>query len=81
MAVLDTPETRRKIIDMMWDLAYRRMEGHDSNDIPPDATEVWDQFKTQLEEIGLELTVIHADGSEATVPMELIEEATRGGRG
>lgn len=77
--MLDTPERRRKIVDMLWELAFRRIEGPDSQGGPVDPDEVWKQFKQQLADVGLELTVVASDGSERVIPAadldELLEEA------
>jgi hypothetical protein len=73
--VLDSPERRRKVIDMLWDLAYRRVEGGDNSigDFVP-ADQVWEQFKTQLGDLGLELTVVPSDGSEVVIPLSILED-------
>ena len=82
--MLDTPERRRAIVDMLWDLAFRRIEGPDNQGGPVDPDEVWKQFKDQLAQVGLELTVVAADGSERVIPAaeldEILEEAGAGGR-
>lgn len=82
--VLDNPQRRRKVVEMLWDLAYRKIEGPDNAGGPIDPDAVWRTFNDQLAEIGLELTVTPADGSEAFVPNDelttLIDEAKLGGR-
>jgi hypothetical protein len=77
--MLDTPERRRTIIDMLWELAVWKCEGPESQGAPVNPEEVWSTFKGQLADVGLELTVTASDGSETVIDRtaldELLEEA------
>lgn len=69
---------------MLWELAVWKTEGPDSQGAMVSPDEVWSTFKEQLSEIGLELTVAAADGSETIIPQaqldELIEQLPVGAR-
>lgn len=71
--MLDSPTRRRKIIELLWDLAYRQVEGPDSGGEPLDPGEVWQKFNALLADLGLELTVTSRDGSEVIVPGDLAD--------
>jgi hypothetical protein len=77
--VLDTPERRRLLLNIVWENAVNRADQDESRGLPPDALEVWENFHQILGELGVEIVLQPiGEGVGAGISMDDLVAATTG---